>query len=90
MKAVVAAVNQEKSLVGAFYVITNYRVELRFKLLCAGGARHLGSDVVSTTCQYLQRGGREEGRSVVKTSQDLPCTIYNLATISLSRTPEQV
>ena len=32
---------------------------------------------------------REGRRSAVKTSQDLTCTIYNLATISLSRTPEQ-
>ena len=28
MKAVVAAFNQEKALVGAFYVITNLRMEL--------------------------------------------------------------
>ena len=32
MKAVVAAFNQEKALVGAFSVITNLRTDLRFKL----------------------------------------------------------
>ena len=32
MKAVVAAFNQEKALVGAFFVITNLRMDLRFKL----------------------------------------------------------
>ena len=32
MKAVVAAFNQEKALVGAFSVITNLRMDLRFKL----------------------------------------------------------
>ena len=32
MKAVVAAFNQEKALVGAFSVITNFRMDLRFKL----------------------------------------------------------
>ena len=33
MKAVVAAFNQEKALVGAFYVITNLRMELFGALL---------------------------------------------------------
>ena len=32
MKAVVAAFNQEKALVGAFSVITNLRMDFRFKL----------------------------------------------------------
>ena len=32
MKAVVAAFNQEKALVGTFSVITNLRMDLRFKL----------------------------------------------------------
>ena len=32
VKAVVAAFNQEKALVGAFSVITNLRVDLRFQL----------------------------------------------------------
>ena len=31
MKAVVAAFNQEKALVGAFSVITNLRMDLHFK-----------------------------------------------------------
>ena len=34
MKAVVAAFNQEKALVGAFSVIRNLRRDLRFKLYC--------------------------------------------------------
>ena len=36
MKAVVAASNQEKALVGAFSVITNLRMELFEALLCIG------------------------------------------------------
>ena len=32
MKAVVATFNEEKALVGAFSVITNLRMDLRFKL----------------------------------------------------------
>ena len=32
LNAVVAAFNQEKALVGAFSVITNFRMDLRFKL----------------------------------------------------------
>ena len=37
MKAVVAAFNQEKALVGAFSVITNLRMELFEALLARGG-----------------------------------------------------
>ena len=40
MKAVVAAFNQEKALVGAFFVITNLCVDLPFQAL---------SDIVSIT-----------------------------------------
>ena len=40
MKAVVAAFNQEKALVGAFSVITNLRVDLRFKRYYKDGVRH--------------------------------------------------
>ena len=36
MKAVVAAFNQEKALVGAFSVITNLRMELFKALWCRG------------------------------------------------------
>ena len=37
MKAVVAAFNQEKALVGAFSVITNFCVDLHFKLYLQQG-----------------------------------------------------
>ena len=40
MKAVVAAFNQEKALVGAFSVITNLRMELFEALVGRGGAGH--------------------------------------------------
>ena len=40
MKAVVAAFNQEKALVGAFSVITNLRMEL-FEALAQEGGEHL-------------------------------------------------
>ena len=44
MKAVVAAFNQEKALVGAFSVITNLRMELFEALIPGppGRAQHLG------------------------------------------------
>ena len=45
MKAVVAAFNQEKALVGAFSVITNLRMQL-FGALAGGqeGHRHRGGE----------------------------------------------
>ena len=42
MKAVVAAFNQEKALVGAFSVITNLRMEL-FEAQVTTGAQHPAS-----------------------------------------------
>ena len=48
------------------------------------------TSAVMLSATLVSREWREGGgRSAVKTSQDLTCTIYNLATISLSRTPEQ-
>ena len=44
MKAVVAAFNQEKALVGAFSVITNLQMDLRFKLYWT-----LDSSVITTS-----------------------------------------
>ena len=41
MKALVGAFNQEKALVGAFSVITNLRMNLRFKLYAAH--RHMAA-----------------------------------------------
>ena len=43
MKAVVAAFNQEKALVGAFSVITNLRMEV-FEALCSTELNHLLDD----------------------------------------------
>ena len=39
MKALVGAFNQEKALVGAFSVIVNLRMDLRFKLYNQGRSR---------------------------------------------------
>ena len=54
MKAVVAAFNQEKALVGAFSVITNLRMEL-FEALVPGAARPDGDrgDGDSGGCAHL-------------------------------------
>ena len=46
MKAVVAAFNQEKALVGAFSVITNLRMEIFEALIST--LRYLGSDTSDT------------------------------------------
>ena len=71
MKAVVAAFNQEKALVGAFSVITNLRIEL-FEVLLAGHnscllpenthqifyfteVRGLGDHLENTGLKYSQR-----------------------------------
>ena len=54
MKAVVAAFNQEKALVGAFFVITNLRMELFEALVCVQTGRGGGPDAG-------QDGQREPG-----------------------------
>ena len=53
MKAVVAAFNQEKVLVGAFSVITNLRMELFEALVAGAGAGAGGGTRLSTL--YLCR-----------------------------------
>ena len=65
MKAVVAAFNQEKALVGAFSVITNLRMQLFEALLAVsqwilGGVAGALSLSVSTVCLHSHAGGREE------------------------------
>ena len=71
MKAVVAAFNQEKALVGAFSVITNLRMEL-FEALTGShpppvqDLRHLpGGRAALQSSDELQRrirGGHEDGQ----------------------------
>ena len=58
MKAVVAAFNQEKALVGAFSVITNHRMDFFEALLCT--AVMLVSRLMELT-QYQLRRMRELG-----------------------------
>ena len=64
MKAVVAAFNQEKALVGAFSVITNLRMQLLEALVVSqwilGGVAGALSLSVSTVCLHSHAGGREE------------------------------
>ena len=52
MKAVVAAFNQEKALVGAFSVITNLRMDLFEELVMCRGEAELMLDVL---CQKRSR-----------------------------------
>ena len=56
MKAVVAAFNQEKALVGAFSVITNLRIELCFKLywqpIQSTGGMHTSRDKQTINKSY--------------------------------------
>ena len=54
MKAVVAAFNQEKALVGAFSVITNLRIEL-FQAL-QGGAARAGAPLTTTQPRHSKIG----------------------------------
>ena len=55
MKAVVAAFNQEKSLVGAFSVITNIRMELFEALLGAHICGFTGATLAATSHVRLAR-----------------------------------
>ena len=62
MKAVVAAFNQEKALVGAFSVITNLRMELFEALMATGTHTALaeagaGLETITQCCHCA--GGRE-------------------------------
>ena len=67
MKAVVAAFNQEKALVGAFSVITNLRMEL-FQALLKCRHDHLCFNV---SCLYADTSG-----SVLQIiSGDVPCSL---------------
>ena len=54
MKALEGAFNQEKALVGAFSVITNLRMDLRFKLYIHQATRHTLQFI--TTQLPTQRG----------------------------------
>ena len=56
MKAVVAAFNQEKALVGAFFLITNLRMELFQALVLAGG----GGLVAGGRISILMSEGEQE------------------------------
>ena len=56
MKAVVAAFNQEKALVGAFSVITNLRMEL-FEALGGGGKSKDPGNTVKTLVAALSLPG---------------------------------
>ena len=56
MKAVVAAFNQEKALVGAFSVITNLRMELFEALLDNDNAADRSSSHPSNTGDTWQQG----------------------------------
>ena len=61
MKAVVAAFNQEKALVGAFSVITNLRMELFEALVCNCNARlpgHTHSATPGEIFAHVSAGGR--------------------------------
>ena len=51
VKAQVGTFNQEKTLVGAFSVITNLRVDLRFKLyIQAAAAPDMSGQLITISC----------------------------------------
>ena len=54
MKAVVAAFIQEKVIVGAFSVITNLQMDLRFKLYCDIVTNPLLSSMIVIVCTNEQ------------------------------------
>ena len=65
MKAVVAAFNQEKALVGAFSVITNLRMELFQALAHTRDSAEVGWQEVRAVVDCDQVGGhREDGEDV--------------------------
>ena len=65
MKAVVAAFNQEKALVGAFTVITNLRMEL-FEALLLDDAAPVPAVKMSRNLLYHWAGTRGDGRRAAR------------------------
>ena len=66
MKAVVAAFNQEKALVGAFSVITNLRMELFQALVLAIATKYLGSSFIIQV-QFQRKRARYYNQLLVPT-----------------------
>ena len=74
MKAVVAAFNQEKVLVGAFFAITNLQMDLYQALLvtCRGevvGGVHVCADVLVVADVVLQQLGQHCSASLATASR---------------------
>ena len=65
MKAVVAAFNQEKALVGAFSVITNLRMELFQALPASVTQFRCGSDVTAAINGYFESVALSHIRDIV-------------------------
>ena len=89
MKAVVAAFNQEKALVGAFSVITNLRMELFEALLCSN-VWHDGDCSISRGLESgLQRGpqrspGEARTANCVVDKQNQNLTAYEIEKLGIS------
>ena len=83
MKAVVAAFNQEKALVGAFSVITNLRMEL-FETLLPG--RHLQEGDPPAAGQHRDRGHPGRGAvSVAVFAVSAVSAVHSAVSTNLSR-----
>ena len=95
MKAVVAALNQEKALVGAFSVITNLRMELFEALVstCHSTAAHLRQPDVSAPQRHdVAHEGRHVGdhRTAAGGRGLQPAAMQCSAAVPAPGTPEGV
>ena len=81
MKEVVAAFNQEKALVGAFFMITSLWMDLRFNLYWRHGIRHAVWSAASgadNTASFTEAGYNEDWAALLRLLQLGPCNILDI------------
>ena len=69
MKAVVAAFNQEKALVGAFSVITNLRMDL-FEAWAAEQGKYFGTDLNTRPPTNAENVGSQTSRQITELDRE--------------------
>ena len=77
MNAIVGALNQENSLVGAFSVITNLCVDLRFKLLSGHLAPQLNFQFLTSGLSAQESGVKTGGRGSMEQAASGPTVLLS-------------
>ena len=81
MKALVVAIDQEEAFVGAFSVITNLRMDLRFNLCWRHGIRHAVWSAASgadNTASFTPAGYNEDWALLLRLLGLGPCNIIDI------------